>query len=457
MSAIDVKNITTPNNFDLTINTVGSGTDIIFKSNGTQTAKIDQAGNLTLTGTVDGVDIATRDSILTSTTTTAGAALPKAGGTMTGNLVLSTANSQVGIGTDNMEIFNAVGGASGLVVTGVSSSTAILGNTLSNITIANGDGTADNTAALHFAREDTDGNPNYAGASVVSQFKETQITGQYPKADLAFLTSTAANNAPSEKMRVTAAGNVGIGTSSPGSWTKLEVAGTGGLQNGATQALHVSSPSATANEGVGIRLNAASGSHEAVGIIGMVNNASGNWGSMTFHTYSGGSYITERMRITSTGDVTVNNGNLVIGTNGKGIDFSANTDSSATGASTTSELLDDYEEGTWTASGSQHAVSITTQGGHYRKVGSLVHVNIYFDFPATSVTNGILIDGLPFAAAGSNNHSYLVGRSNQGSVICQVNAGNSKFDMRLVGSDAGKQYNQMSGSYILVSGTYVAA
>jgi len=43
-------------------------------------------GNITVSGTVDGVDIATRDGILTSTTTTAGAALPKAGGTMTGNL-----------------------------------------------------------------------------------------------------------------------------------------------------------------------------------------------------------------------------------------------------------------------------------------------------------------------------------------------------------------------------------
>ena len=136
------------------------------------------------------------------------AKLPLVGGTMTGNLVLSTANSQVGIGTDNMQIFNSVGGSSGLVVTGVSSSTAILGNTLSNITIANGDGTADNTAALHFAREDTDGNPNYAGASVVSQFKETQVTGQYPKADLVFLTSTAANNAPSEKMRIDSGGTV---------------------------------------------------------------------------------------------------------------------------------------------------------------------------------------------------------------------------------------------------------
>ena len=41
-------------------------------------------GNVVVGGTVDGVDIAARDAILTSTTTTANAALPKAGGTMTG-------------------------------------------------------------------------------------------------------------------------------------------------------------------------------------------------------------------------------------------------------------------------------------------------------------------------------------------------------------------------------------
>ena len=52
----------------------------------------DITGNLTIGGTVDGVDIAARDAVLTSTTTTANAALPKAGGTMTGNLVLSSAN-----------------------------------------------------------------------------------------------------------------------------------------------------------------------------------------------------------------------------------------------------------------------------------------------------------------------------------------------------------------------------
>jgi hypothetical protein len=45
-------------------------------------------GDITVTGTVDGVDIAARDAVLTSTTTTAGAALPKAGGTMTGTLAM---------------------------------------------------------------------------------------------------------------------------------------------------------------------------------------------------------------------------------------------------------------------------------------------------------------------------------------------------------------------------------
>jgi hypothetical protein len=45
--------------------------------------------NLVVGGTVDGVDIAARDAVLTSTTNTATAALPKAGGTMSGNLILN--------------------------------------------------------------------------------------------------------------------------------------------------------------------------------------------------------------------------------------------------------------------------------------------------------------------------------------------------------------------------------
>ena len=56
------------------------------------TSGITVGGNVTVSGTVDGVDIAARNAILTSTTTTAGAALPKAGGTMTGLLTINATN-----------------------------------------------------------------------------------------------------------------------------------------------------------------------------------------------------------------------------------------------------------------------------------------------------------------------------------------------------------------------------
>jgi len=115
---------------------------------------------------------------------------------------------QVLIGTNSSQSFNGVGQNHNLIVTGDSNDTDITDNHNAAITISNEDGTANNTAGLHFAREDTDGNPHYTGASVVAQFLETMNTGHYPKADLAFLTSTANNNAPSEKMRLKADGEV---------------------------------------------------------------------------------------------------------------------------------------------------------------------------------------------------------------------------------------------------------
>ena len=58
-------------------------------------------GAVTTNSTFDGVDIATRDAILTSTTTTATAALPKAGGTMTGTLVAKVATTATDTDTSN--------------------------------------------------------------------------------------------------------------------------------------------------------------------------------------------------------------------------------------------------------------------------------------------------------------------------------------------------------------------
>jgi hypothetical protein len=120
---------------------------------------------------------------------------------------------------------------------------------------------------------------------------------------------------------------------------------------------------------------------------------------------AGVSVPAERMRIDSAGDVTVSTGNLVIGTSGKGIDFSATSDAGGM----TNELLDDYEEGTWTGSltSTTPPTAIPTAVGTYVKIGRQVTVNINLNNKDTSGGSGqMYITGLPFAVAAYHIGSY---------------------------------------------------
>ena len=113
---------------------------------------------------------------------------------------------------------------------------------------------------------------------------------------------------------------------------------------------------------------------------GELHNTSGEF---TFRNTTDGENIsfrtqaanTERLKIHSGGNVEVKTGDLVIGTAGKGIDFSAY----ATSGNPSSNLLDDYEEGTWTpqffdASSGGVQAGVATATGIYVKVGSLVNL-----------------------------------------------------------------------------------
>jgi len=108
-------------------------------------------------------------------------------------------------------------------------------------------------------------------------------------------------------------------------------------------------------------------------------------------------------------DLTLGTGNVVMGTSGKGIDFSATADS---GGTMTSELLDDYEEGTWSASiigtgGSAGTWAQTgTAGGQYTKIGRAVFVALAHTAVSNkgSYSGSIKITGLPFTADG---HYFL--------------------------------------------------
>ena len=115
---------------------------------------------------------------------------------------------------------------------------------------------------------------------------------------------------------------------------------------------------------------------------------------------TGGAGLTAIAGVTTgSGDVTVTNGNLVIGTHGKGIDFSANTDDYGTPASG-AEVLDDYEEGTWTpviaASSPSGSPVNTVTWANYQKIGNTVHINALVAYTKSSSTGTIGISGLPF-------------------------------------------------------------
>ena len=97
-------------------------------------------------------------------------------------------------------------------------------------------------------------------------------------------------------------------------------------------------------------------------------------------------------------NATLTNGNVIIGTSGKGIDFSAVTGGTGTA---TANVLNDYEEGTFTATltgGTTNPTIPVTTTARYTKVGRLVTVQIAFENVITTGASGTIgISGLPFA------------------------------------------------------------
>lgn len=99
-----------------------------------------------------------------------------------------------------------------------------------------------------------------------------------------------------------------------------------------------------------------------------------------------------------TGNQTLSTGNLIIGTSGKGIDFSA------TPSTGTSELLNDYEEGTWTPIVGGDA-TYTVQEGYYVKIGRFVYVQGKLVVNVLGTGSTTSMSGLPFTSINTPNFS----------------------------------------------------
>ena len=172
-------------------------------------------------------------------------------------------------------------------------------------------------------------------------------------------------------------------------------------------------------------------------------------GTNDFITFTTGS--SERLRIKSDGDVSIADGDLVIGTSGHGIDFSATSD--ATGNS--SELLDDYEEGTFTPEirigGSTSGITNNSQVGQYTKIGRMVTLTGRVSISNKgSNTGAMTIAGMPFASQNTSNlesfgvvelQNMSTGTDNLGSltnnnVYCRISPNVLTIEMRRTMHDA---------------------
>ena len=100
--------------------------------------------------------------------------------------------------------------------------------------------------------------------------------------------------------------------------------------------------------------------------------------------------FTNRWTADATGDFTLSTGNFVVGTAGKGIDFSANG----------GDVLKQYDEGTWTpvVTASSGAITSYTSSGRFTRVGREVTAVLTFKLTNAGTASGAIIATLPFSS-----------------------------------------------------------
>jgi hypothetical protein len=248
--------------------------------------------------------------------------------------------------------------------------------------------------------------------------------------------------------------NVGIGTDDPSG--NLHVLGTVAANAGVYQTIE--------NAGTGYSYLSMEGDQNTYNVgVGGTGVTSADQGTFIIWVAGGGG---QKLTIGTDDDVTVVSGNLVIGTAGKGIDFSAQT--ATTTGTTTAELLDHYEEGTWTAELkglTSAATTPVTVTGCYTRIGRQVNLTAFFSNVDTSGASGSMaVSGYPFTppstdafrAAGSTVTYGLsvpnkgLTPTNQGAVDrCQFYSPTDDGGWTEVNITAG------SGKYLFLTITYV--
>ena len=202
-----------------------------------------------------------------------------------------------------------------------------------------------------------------------------------------------------ERVRINSSGAVGIGTSVPDGNLHVHNSNAGSV-SAAGDANEFVIESA-ANVGMSFLTGATSLSRIKFGDT-TANNRGIFYFNHSDQSFNFQQTSSNKLKIKSDGDVSIIDGNLVVA-DGHGIDFSA-TPNPTNGAST-SELLDYYEEGTFTpAFGGLSSVSYSTQFGKYTRIGRQVFCTAVIDATGIDESSNITLTGLPYSSTDSSDN-----------------------------------------------------
>jgi hypothetical protein len=405
---------------DLTLNADGSGNDIIFQSNASQ------VGSLTAEGVLTATSFAGSGSSLT------GVGVDGISSSANATAITIDSSENVGIG-----VTPESGWDSKFTVLEIAPKGIITSSDAATDDVSYGYNWYENGGTAKYKESD------YASIIEMRAGKQNFKVAPSGSADASITWTNA--------MTIDNSGNVGIGNTTPEAWgsaySVLQLGGAAAVWGHSGTAGYLSQ---NVYNDTGYKYLTTSGAS----LILM------NGGEFKFRTAASGSADaaitwTEALDLGTEGDVTVPTGDLIFGTAGKGIclGVTSNTDANT---------LDDYEEGTWTAS----LVGTTTGSlgnatGVYTKIGNVVYVGWYSESAVMSSSTGAAsIAGLPFTV-GTPKTSFTFHYVHGNAVDGDSTGGNmwtGGTSMYFYDHNSTAQSTFINGTkYIMVSGWYMVA
>lgn len=256
--------------------------------------------------------------------------------------------------------------------------------------------------------------------------------------------------------QLTASGNLGLGVT-PSAWVSsikaLQVNTTGALWANANTVFLTNN---TYTDGTDKYLTTAAATRyfQAAG--------SHIWNTAPSGTAGNAISFTQALTLNANGALVLQGGNT--SASGVGVAFPATQN-----ASSDANTLDDYEEGTFTATlkgGTTDPTTPVTTTGYYTKIGNLVNVVIQFSNVTTTGAAGeAYATGLPFTSSASSSEvgsvmCYQFDFNGLTSVSCYVGAGTTNLFPYMSGNNSawnGVLHNAGTGRYLWMSVTYRAA